>query len=475
VQTRALQRIAASWVQADAYDAVNQARFLPDDLRRNYQASIASEWSLLDPVEYLNFVRTGSPAPELLIGIPVAAAADPQGALATADTMAGPVAVRLRAAALQALAETGDPLTVIARIDAMGPDPTGNEILEVIARSFARSDPDAALAWAETRASPIRIAVITQLVESDPGRIPELIDAMMRPDPNTPLPLTSLLTRLGRDPANAPLFADRLLERHDGQSANALGNVITGWAGQDPRSAMDWVVDNAVSMNPALLDQLAGAFADIDVEIAAAYLDEIPFELRSSWLTGVAGSFARQNPQAASDWLERFRGQAGYGQAIQYVVAQMAGTAPAEAAAIAGRAGAAMQPSTAGTVAGNWARQDPDAAARWALGMVDSRARRSAVGAVAMNWARRDPDAAIDWAEALPEDALRETALSNLLLNSAILGQDALGKVLIRIAERSPDEAQALLDRHVRNEAVRRRIEVEISASPSANQSGVLP
>ncbi len=475
VQSRAMPRIAASWVQADPHDALTQAQHLPDDLRIAYLASVASQWSLLDPVAYLDHLRTGGATGEMLFGIPFAVAADPDAALAMAEGISGPVAMQLRSAVFQVLAERGDPLAVVARIDAMGPSPARNDLLQVVAQTYARRDPDAALAWAATRATAVRMAVIAQVAESDPDRLPGLIDTMLRSDTNSQASLVPLLTRMGRDPAHAPLVADQLLARNDRQSVSALRTVVTGWVQQDPGRAMDWVAGNATDLQPALVDQLARSFAETDVAAAATYLDVIPMELRPSWLAGVAGAYARHDPEGAFSWLDRLRGQEGYDQALQQVIAESARTNPVGAAAIAGRTGASLQPATASTIAGNWTREDPEAAARWALGVDDAGARQSAVGAVAMNWARRDLAAAVDWAVALPDDGLRERALSTLLFNSATSGNEVLAQAFVRIADWSPDEARMLLDRHVNDARVRRQIEAEISGSESGVQPGTAP
>ena len=106
-----------------------------------------------------------------------------------------------------------------------------------------------------------------------------------------------------------------------------------------------------------------------------------------------------------------------------------------------------------------WAQRDPAAAAHWALGLDENRARGEAIGAVARKWGAVNAPAARSWAMSLPQGALRDTALSNVLYGMAstatpdgsLLGafssdaarEEAIRNVVLHLAGRDRDDARA--------------------------------
>src|SRR5690606_13192753 len=136
--------------------------------------------------------------------------------------------------------------------------------------------------------------------------------------------------------------------------------------------------------------------------------EKLPAELRGTWLEQVAAPYARQDPEGAAVWLQRFQGEPNYGAVLQRVVQQTAQVDPDSAARLLPAMPAELQRSAAASIANGIARSDLAAAARWAVALGDEAARTTAVQQVATSWATRDPRAAQSWAVGLPRGETRD-------------------------------------------------------------------
>ncbi len=63
-------------------------------------------------------------------------------------------------------------------------------------------------------------------------------------------------------------------------------------------------------------------------------------------------------------------------------------------------------------VVGTWADQDPVAAAKWSLTLPDAETRARSVSEVMRDWSREDPGAAANWIHSLPQGAERDAAVA---------------------------------------------------------------
>src|SRR5690606_8157119 len=183
-----------------------------------------------------------------------------------------------------------------------------------------------------------------------------------------------------------------------------------------------------------------------DPALAASYTQRVPERLRSAWITPVAGAYARQDVDAALQWVAQFEREPGYADAYARVATQLAQT-------------------------------DPAAAARLLSAVPDAEAR--AAGSVAAAWARRDAAAAMQWALGLPSGATRDNALASMLSASAaaresaaVLAafssdaarQSAFARAIPTIAREDREAAQRLLETHVTDPALRRQLDEQLRA-----------
>ena len=119
----------------------------------------------------------------------------------------------------------------------------------------------------------------------------------------------------------------------------------------------------------------------------------------------------------------------------------------------------------AGSVAHYLARQNPAAAAQWALNLDDAQARKFAIGAVAREWAEANAPAAGNWAMSLPQGKVRDAALTGLLYGIAeesipdgtLLGAfsvdsartEASRGVVAILAQRNRDDARSWIESQI--------------------------
>ncbi len=78
------------------------------------------------------------------------------------------------------------------------------------------------------------------------------------------------------------------------------------------------------------------------------------------------------------------------------------------------------------SVAGAWAQRSPEEAIGWAISLAEGETRNGAVAAIASKWAKNDPSSAADWVASLPPGAERDRSA---------------GSLVFAIAERFPQQA----------------------------------
>jgi len=200
-------------------------------------------------------------------------------------------------------------------------------------------------------------------------------------------------------------LAEDLAARSDTQGRSLLANLMSSWVLQDADGALTWALERDSALDPALLGNAAASLADRDAAMAATYLARIPLQYRDVWITRMAGPYGRNNLDGAVNWIAQFRGQPVYDQAFTQLVTQAALSNPSGAGQLLVSAGAEVQRNAAVAVAAPWARQDPEATARWAVTLSDMEAREQALARVAQVLAQQSPEAAGAMLDARVSDA----------------------------------------------------------------------
>ncbi|HUR58499.1 MAG TPA: hypothetical protein VM029_12355, partial [Opitutaceae bacterium] len=136
---------------------------------------------------------------------------------------------------------------------------------------------------------------------------------------------------------------------------------------------------------------------------------------RTQLLTVIVGKWARSEPLAAMEWIERMPNARTAEIVWGSVTAQWAQQNPVQVARIAAELppGTSQRQAVISAVSG-WARSDPRAAAAWVERFPEGEWRGAAMEQVVFMWSMRDPVAAASWLSLQPAGASRDRAAAAL-------------------------------------------------------------
>ena len=296
--------------------------------------------------------------------------------------------------ALQQLADR-DPLAATRYLERLS---TGERqrLAQIVARAYGKRDAEAALAWARTQPERQNLvaSVIGGFAEDDPDRALDLALDLTSPTERMRAVQMVAMTGMRRD-ETAEAIANRLVAIDDPALQDSLAfMVVSTWASRPPDNAMRWLLANGASVSPSVFQQVGQRLAMQDPRGAIAYMAQVPGEAREPWAHGVAQGYAQNDPQGAIDWLRGFSGEPWYARAATTLaqgVAQRDGAAAARFVdeLEANRTGVQAQ-QLVGTIAVNWANNDPAAAAEWAIDRPTEQERTLAVRNVLGVWSGQD-------------------------------------------------------------------------------------
>ncbi len=288
------------------------------------------------------------------------------------------------------------------------------------------------------------------------------------------------------DAAQFSALGDRVLRLKEDPLRTSLAVTLIGsWANRPGNvgPALDWMLANGAAVPPEAFQRVGLTYAHADPSAAAAYVDRVPSGARAAWISAVAQGYATTDPQSATAFLERYRGDPAYDSAALAVVQPLAASDPAAAArllaSVSTRGTSGIGPEFA--IARNWAQRDPAAAASWALDL-PLMSRGLALPIVAGAWALQDPDAVREWALRMPPGEKKDAALaaamrsrSGVPPDPALLGafsddrarQAAMMNTILATAQTDPAAARRLLDAHITDPRMRASAEQMIDGFAS--------
>ena len=179
----------------------------------------------------------------------------------------------------------------------------------------------------------------------------------------------------------------------------ALGKVMQKWGELDGTAAAAYGVDTFQQTgNAALLRSALLGWAQADPASSIQYLQGLGLGrgLSNDFSRDILGIWSNANPQAAAAYLDANPAVAGsfggFGQ----------------------RGGGGPFGSASSIVAGNWAAQDPQAAASWALSLPSGLQQGSAMNHVLQNWVAQDPNGAVAFVNSQAAGPARDGMVSSL-------------------------------------------------------------
>ena len=323
---------------------------------------------------------------------------------------------------------------------------------------LAKSDFDAAMAWARANESTnypsLTMQLLQQVANDDPQRA--ISQALAYDDPQWREMLVSGIARsmAYRDPATAIRFAEQVQSPR--QRANIGRQVLSQWVQNDPDAAVSWVL----SQDPDVARQYLQDGSQIIHENPGAAIRLLPLldeDVAVQWRHQIAQNLAaHRSPEEAMAFVNRFQGQAGFESLQSSVIWGVANRDPDRALIMANQlTDPRARDSAYAQIANQKAATNPQAAVAL-LEQMSDRYRDATAGNIAAQWARLDPPSARRWVESLPRGRTRDSAIAQY-----ITSLDAIGP-----SER--ELLESIDSREMREQAKIGRIYVQLRTDPAS-------
>jgi hypothetical protein len=226
---------------------------------------------------------------------------------------------------------------------------SGNQFVSTVATEWARQNPQAAFTWA--------------------GTLPENLQAAA---------YSTIISQMaGRDPKQATTLAMSL--EPSAARSQILGDIASSWARTSPSEVLAWSASLEGSERTETLREAIGVLAGTEPAAAAGYLDQISDQENiDPYLQDVASRWAAQQPAEAAEW----------------VINQDEGEGRSDAM---------------GHVMWNWGRQDAHAAGQWLSTQPEGESRDGAIVGFSKAITTQEPAIATEWANNISHENMRQT------------------------------------------------------------------
>lgn len=248
----------------------------------------------------------------------------------------------------------------------MGPTAT-------IASEWARQDPEAALAWAETLEGNDRSAagqgIFSNLAVTDPKKAAELAGGLGNAD----------------------------------ERGAAVAEVARAWGANDWESTQEWIASLPADERDAARAEAIRGLAQADAAAAATEVNKLPAgENKDRAVADVAQSMAMTDPAKAANWLTENGSPEAQTQAVNDVVRNWASSDPDQARAWVTQQndGPVKDRATASFV--NSANVPEPERLEMAMNISDERLQERTLIRTGRQWYGSDPEAATQWMESTP-------------------------------------------------------------------------
>jgi hypothetical protein len=253
------------------------------------------------------------------------------------------------------------------------------------------------------------------------------------------------------------MVADRLLSSDNPRAQAAIGRLLESWSIADPDAALVWLIARGPAVDARYFAALAAGYAQGDIRLTAETTDRLPPAARGEWITEVAAAYAQRDPDAALEWLARYRTSPEYdtwiSAAAQRALRNMPMSSDPAAAIRLLTTTTKPEPAAVTAVVSSWLQVDAPAATDWALRLPAGEARNSALAAIV---SREISNGSID-SRILPafsDAASREAALTRAV------------SALRDLANRNPAQARAIANAHYTTPELWQRAQAIFGAAP---------
>ena len=421
-------RIFAAWAKTDPVAAAARLAAMPPDRVGTYSSSaLAASWAQKDPAAALQWAKTltGDRKSESTSEVyKVIARGDPMKAWEALKGEPGHLRGKIVGGILEIVADK-DPKQAMSMLMSLKNKPEQR----IATGNFLRS-----LSWNDTR---LAFELIDQVKDRATRReslgnqiyyaawgSPDLLKTQVakmtdREKIDTSEPVLRGL--ISTDPAAAEKYFLALPEAQ--RDTATLSRMLSQYSNTDPKKAFDFAMS---LQNPqeqaAAVTGLFGNWSNNDPEAAATGWKKLPAgQGRLEALDTIANSWGSSDPVAAKAWADSLTGTER-ARALAAVLPALGRDDPAAASNQLGLLIASPPDgmgqnlaSSAGTLAGQWAGDDPTSASRWAAALPNGPSRDAGLRAVAESWSQYDAVATADWLGTLEAGSSRDAAIEPLV------------------------------------------------------------
>ncbi|MFT3991239.1 MAG: hypothetical protein QM680_07495 [Luteolibacter sp.] len=302
---------------------------------------------------------------------------DPTAAMAFAKTL-GFAGNFVRPAIMQSWASS-DPVNAakyysenpgqFAAMNGMGGGRNGQNAASIIAAEWAKQDPEAAFAWANSLTQGKGQAlnsIVGELAKTDPKKAAEFVAKM--------------------DPAD---------------QANAYNSIASQWGATNFSEAQNWINTLPADQRAGALAKAIEGLATTNPELAAQQISSLePGRETDETINATARNWALQDPQAAAAWLMSQESDRAKRNSMDTLIPNWVAQDAAGALDFVNSqpAGDVRDRAVEAYIQSN-AAAEPSSQTSLAESITDERDRNRAVGMVTMRWMQTDPTAARAYVE----------------------------------------------------------------------------
>jgi hypothetical protein len=286
-----------------------------------------------------------------------------------------------------------------------------------VAESWARSDVQAALHWAEafpatkptypSMDSPLPIVFRTWM-DTDSESALRWLEAFPGGEKKSDV-VTTLIRKITAEDYGVPL-AERLIAMAPSGEVRdqAWDRYVRSWCDLDLDGALAWARSQSTNMQETVLPTLAQSMAEREPLRALELVSTLGESARGKATNNVLTTWANAEPADAAAWVEKQPPQSSLYQSV--AEAWVSQDLPATTQWVNGLADGSMKDEVILRVVSRFQSRNPQVAVTWIEGISDEAKRVEASKNLARTWSRNDRTAARSWIEsaALPESVKTE-------------------------------------------------------------------
>lgn len=410
-------RIATAWARVDPETGYAWLEKLEKDLRGMPEAAFAEVLALSNPQKAITlFNKIKDPENSVSKMFATVARKNPKEAIELALMLSQE---RQRQTAFASIAEEWghhDPKAAYSWLAQLPPGKLQDETFRRWFESAAKVDPAWSIEVASTHPGITGNQLATAAGEwSKKEPMPAIRWAMQLDEDKRKLALAEIARNADLLQANAILL--RALQPEEGSALdiNALAPLLHRWLTSAPDAALSWVDEHAAALSPAFILEAGDSRDFIFFPQSPAHTIKIMEHLAgydSKDVTRFGMKLAiipEQNLEQVMAGIPPGRLRDRITQGLTEEFARVDLDAARASAETIGDA--ALRDDAYRSIGERWAKNDPEAAADWA--MEQSTAPERVMPTIIEQWAQMDPHSAREWIETLPAGTLRDTSVSS--------------------------------------------------------------